>query len=133
MRIYAREVAFSKIYGYLLSNCAVDDDALFFDMEKLNEEDKLYFNKLYISFVENQTTVFETVKNCVAHYTLERVNKLDLAIICVAVCDIRYLDTPPAVSINEAVSIAKKFSSADSPSFVNGVLGEFVKQRSNNG
>ena len=53
--------------------------------------------------------------------------KVDLNILRIAVYELAYLgDIPRNVTINEAIEIAKKFGSEDSPSFVNGILDELA-------
>ena len=59
-------------------------------------------------------------------WSLERITAVDRAILRLAIYEIQYLQTPPSVAINEAVELAKKFSTADSAKFVNGILGGLV-------
>ena len=55
-------------------------------------------------------------------------SKVDLSILRLAAAEIIYMDDiPDAVAINEAVSMAKKFSAEESGSFINGILGNIVK------
>ena len=54
----------------------------------------------------------------------ERMNKVDLAIMRLAIYEMRYGETPVGVAINEAVELAKKFSSDEAPAFINGILGK---------
>ena len=57
------------------------------------------------------------------NWTLERMPIVDLCILRSATYELLYLvDIPPAVSINEAIELAKTYSTDDSPKFVNGVL-----------
>ncbi|MBC7960793.1 MAG: transcription antitermination factor NusB [Vallitaleaceae bacterium] len=61
-------------------------------------------------------------------WTLERIAKVEVAIIRLAVYEIFYDESiPNSVAINEAVEIAKKYGGDSSPSFVNGVLANIVK------
>lgn len=57
-------------------------------------------------------------------WDLSRMNKVDLAILRLAVYEMKYAQTPVGVAINEAVELAKKFSSDEAPAFINGVLGK---------
>lgn len=57
-------------------------------------------------------------------WDLSRMNKVDLAILRLAVYEMKFGETPVGVAINEAVELAKKFSSDEAPAFVNGVLGK---------
>ena len=60
-------------------------------------------------------------------WSMDRVARVDLAILRLAVYELSSGDTPQSVIINEAVEMAKRFSSDKSGSFVNGVLGAFVR------
>ena len=61
-------------------------------------------------------------------FTVNRLQKTDLAILRIAVYELLYSrDVPPKVAINEAVELSKLFSSHDSPAFVNGLLAQIVK------
>jgi transcription antitermination protein NusB len=64
-----------------------------------------------------------------AHWSLERMSLVDLNIMRVAVFELRFSDNsvPPSVAIDEAIEISKKYSSADSASFVNGILDQIVQ------
>ena len=62
-------------------------------------------------------------------WSLERITAVDRAILRLAIYEIQYLQTPPSVAINEAVELAKKFSTSDSAKFVNGILGGLVDKK----
>lgn len=61
-------------------------------------------------------------------WPVEKLNKIDLAILRLAVYELANKKTPPKVVIDEAVELAKELGSEKSPSFVNGVLGTIYKQ-----
>ena len=60
-------------------------------------------------------------------YKLDRVYKIDLALAYEAVTEIKYLNTPPAVAINEVIELAKAYSTEKSPKFLNGLLSAYLK------
>ncbi len=62
----------------------------------------------------------------------EKLNKIDLAILRLAVYELKYQNTPPKVVIDEAVELAKEFGGENSASFVNGVLGTIYKNGQGN-
>ena len=63
-------------------------------------------------------------------WSLERIGKVELAILRLAVYELLYdAAVPEAVAINEAVELAKRFGQEGAPSFVNGVLAKFVSER----
>lgn len=62
-------------------------------------------------------------------WPVDKLNKIDLAMLRLAIFELENTKTPPKVVIDEAVEIAKEFGSESSPSFVNGVLGTIYKDR----
>jgi N utilization substance protein B len=61
-------------------------------------------------------------------WPIDKLNRIDLAILRLAIHELEYTKTPPKVIIDEAVELAKEFGSESSPSFVNGVLGTIYKE-----
>ena len=62
-------------------------------------------------------------------WTLSRISRTSLAVLRLAVYEIKYLDSiPEGVSVNEAVELAKKYT-IDESGFVNGILGAFIRSR----
>jgi N utilization substance protein B len=72
------------------------------------------------------------IQKCSAHWRLERMNLVDLNIMRMSAFELKFLPddqlVPPAVVINEAIEIAKKYGTVDSAAFVNGILDQVVKQ-----
>lgn len=72
---------------------------------------------------DNMGSIDGMINECSEHWKLERMPKIDRNILRMAVYELAYLGTvPPAVTINEAVELAKKFGSEESGAFVNGIL-----------
>lgn len=66
-----------------------------------------------------------------AGWTLERMPNADRNLLRLAIYEIKHRpDIPQSVSINEAVELAKQYSTLDSAKFINGILGSFVRERS---
>lgn len=62
-------------------------------------------------------------------WSAKRISRVSRAILRVAICELMYTENMPVgVAINEAVEIAKKFATPDDASYINGVLGSFVKK-----
>ena len=71
------------------------------------------------------------IENCLSEkWSYDRISKVDIAILEIAIFEILFLKIPFKVSINEAVEMAKMFGDTKSPAFINGVLATVVK---NNG
>lgn len=69
----------------------------------------------------------EKIAESAPQWPIEKLNRIDLAILRLATYEITKTDTPPKVIIDEAVELAKEYGGENSPSFVNGVLGNILK------
>ncbi len=129
MRRLAREVAFMKIYESLfISN--EDDMNNFFDLEKLDKkEDQDFANELVSLYFAHKDEIDEMITSNLKDFSLDRIYKIDRAIISLAVSEFFYYrNTPKSVIINECVDLAKKYGTDKSYSFVNGILKSILKE-----
>ncbi|MFO1487069.1 MAG: transcription antitermination factor NusB [Verrucomicrobiota bacterium] len=84
---------------------------------------RLFAEPLIRGAIEHRDTIDEQIKKYAANWELHRIAAVDRSILRLAIYEMLYRqDIPPIVSINEAVDIAKKFSTQDSGKFVNGLL-----------
>lgn len=67
------------------------------------------------------------IRDAAPQWPIDKLNKIDLAVLRLAVFELKNEDTPPKVIIDEAVELAKEFGSESSSSFINGVLGTIYK------
>lgn len=100
----------------------------FEDLEEATGKDQEYILDKYRAIVEKKEEI-DTLLNKVSEgWKTTRMNRVDLTIMRLAVYEIKWdEDVPTGVAINEAVELAKKYSSDDGPSFVNGILAKVVK------
>jgi len=70
----------------------------------------------------------EEIQAAATEWPIDKLNRIDLAILRLAVYELKNEETPPKVVIDEAVELAKEFGSENSSSFVNGVLGTIYKE-----
>ncbi len=68
----------------------------------------------------------EEIKNSAPTWPIEKINRIDLAILRHATYEMLHTETPPKVVIDEAIELAKEFGGENSPSFINGVLGNIL-------
>jgi len=91
---------------------------------------KEYMNRLLESVVENIQILDQTIEKYSDNWKINRMAKVDLAITRIGVAEIMILeDVPDSVAINEAVNIAKKYSTEESSKFINGILGKIEKEK----
>ncbi|HCY35624.1 MAG: transcription antitermination factor NusB [Candidatus Margulisiibacteriota bacterium] len=72
---------------------------------------------------ENLGSVDEIIKNKSKDWSFDRIAKIDKSILRVAIHEMINMDTPVSVVINEAIEMAKKYSTEESVKFINGILG----------
>jgi transcription antitermination protein NusB len=83
------------------------------------------------AILKNQNAIDRQIRQAAPEWPLDKLNKIDLAILRLAVHELTNGETPPKVVIDEAVELAKEFGGESSPSFVNGVLGTIFKEENN--
>ena len=105
-------------------------DAELFNENELSYEE-LEFSKAILNAVKTNFTEINNkiLGNLKKDLKLKDIYKLDLAILLVSIAEIDYLNEPIPLSINEAVRLAKKYSTEKSPSFINGVLSSVYNKK----
>jgi N utilization substance protein B len=142
-RSTAREIAIQLGFAAAATGEAPQDlFERFFDREHyetLAGEDALYQEypgKPQLEYIRQLTQAIEDPRGEIDDYIrryakgwkLERISKTALAVLRCAICEILYMeDVPNAAAINEAVELAKGYDEPDTVSFVNGVLGGFMR------
>jgi N utilization substance protein B len=102
-------------------------EAKFWKGAKAAEQTRAFANQLFEGAVRDSKALDELISKHAANWRLERLSVIDRAILRLALHEMRATDTPPKVVINEAVELAKKFSSEEAGGFVNGILDTFRK------
>lgn len=84
-------------------------------------------NETTQSVLSKANEIDKIIESSAPEWPLDKLNKIDLAILRLSVYEMQNTDTPPKVIIDEAVEIAKELGSESSPSFINGVLGTILQ------
>lgn len=99
----------------------------FEDFPEIKEEDKNYMTHKIDAILDSLEEIDEIILSICKGWRLERLGKTELAILRLAVYEIKKdEDIPTGVAINEAVELAKKYCNENAPRFVNGVLAKLV-------
>ena len=99
----------------------------FWRMARAEKTTRALANELFESTVAGTAELDALVAAQAKNWRLERMAVIDRAILRLAACELRAGKTPPKVVLDEAVELAKTFSSQDAASFVNGVLDAVLK------
>jgi N utilization substance protein B len=87
-----------------------------------------FVHQLLQQTVQHITEIDTLIKETVEHWSFDRIAVLDRNILRLAISELLYLeDIPARVTINEAVELAKRFSTKDSGKFVNGILDKIIQ------
>ena len=122
-RADARELAFKTIYSKFFNH--EEDDELFNNADQKGLE---FIKNILTNFASHYTDINDIINSTLKGYTIDRLNKVDLAILVVAIIELKYIkENPKEVIVNEAVNLAKKYSTEKSPKFINGVLADVIK------
>ncbi len=104
------------------------NDALrvFFENQEKERDFYSFGEELATEAWARHEEVDKVIKEYIRNWAFERIAKVDLAILRLAIYELNYrLDIPPIVSINEAIDLAKEFSDPEARRFVNGILDRF--------
>ena len=127
-----REQAFKLIYSLEIQKKENVQELIQLYIESNNLVDinaQKYNNEVVIGIENNKDEIKKQIeKNLKAEWKIERISKIDLAILKLAIYEIKYTETPFKVVINEAVELAKKYGEDTSKNFVNGILASIVKE-----
>lgn len=95
-----------------------------------SEEVWNYASSLVRGVADHREGIDSLIQGGSQHWKLDRMSLVDLNVMRIAVFETRFSaeKLPPAVAINEAVEVARRFGSVDSPAFVNGILDQIVKE-----
>lgn len=102
--------------------------SLFFDsISNLDEQDQQYMQEKYEQVKGHLSDIDKLLNESASGWKTTRMSKVDLAILRLAVYEVKFDDDiPSSAAINEAVELAKRFSGDDSPAFINGILGSIA-------
>ena len=120
----ARELALQMLFQWELGEHTPQHViATFLRSQRIEPEEENFAQSLFEGTVSEVSSLDRMIQEHAEHWRLERMAAVDRNVIRLALHELlHYAATPPAVVINEALELARRFSSADSVEFVNGVL-----------
>ena len=128
----AREYALQILFQLEITGNKLSDDVLeeFWKGKDEASEVKEFTHLIVRGTIEHIVSLDEIIKNAAEHWSLDRMAVVDKNILRAAAFElIHRADIPPSVTINEALEIAKKYSTEESASFLNGILDKIAKEK----
>ena len=126
-----RELTFKLIYSLEVQKSFEEEDMdLYFeDMELESEKIKLQIKEDVKDLVKNNAELEKQISNNLkSDWKLERISKVNVALLKLAIYEMLFKKVPYKIVINEVVELAKKYGEDTSSSFINGVLATVVKE-----
>jgi N utilization substance protein B len=99
----------------------------FWKSARAADETRKFANQLFEGAVAEAAAADQIVEKLSENWRLDRLAAVDRSILRLAIYELRFGTAPPKVVIDEALELAKKFSSAEAPAFLNGVLDAVFK------
>ena len=128
----ARETAMRLFYEYSITD-ALNSDSVnelqdILKKDSLSSENLAYIEHVLQDFPQYREQIDAYIAAYSKSWTIDRISKVDLSILRLAMYEILYSDVPNNIIINEAVELAKQYSTEKSSAYINGVLGGFLKK-----
>ena len=96
----------------------------------MNDDDKQFLDALLKGVLSEYDFLTEVIGGYASGYAIDRIYKIDLAILLISSYEILFMeDVPVKVSANEAVELAKTYSTDNSPAFINGIIASVIKNK----
>lgn len=135
-RSAAREETFKILYSLeILKKENIEEQVdLYLQTEEIKEQETVKYIKSTIQGIEkNKEEIKEKIsQNLKKDWKIERISKIDVVLLKLAIYEILFTDTPYKVAINEVIELSKKYSEENSSNFINGVLASIVKENGEN-
>ena len=131
-RTEMRELAFKLVYSLEVQHDENIEEQieLYIQENEIEKQDVIDYIKDIINGIKsNSQEIEKIIKKCLTEkWTIDRISKINLSILKLAIYEIKYKDIPYKAEINEAVELAKKYGEDTSSKFINGALASAVKQ-----
>lgn len=130
-RSQVRELAFKLLYQIEIQKEVNNEDiALFFENNQINSKEAQEYIEDIVTGISTESKVImeEIEKNLKKDWEIDRISKINLALLKLAIYEIKYKEIPFKVVINEVVELAKTYGEETSSMFINGILASVVKE-----
>ncbi len=130
MRRDAREAVYKILYADLFYENDDEFEKETMEESSLSKDDEEFANALLSAIKEHKSELEEIIGKHARGYSFERIFSTDKCALYIAVAEIKFFDDiPTVVSIDEALSLVRKYSTEESLNFVNGILASVKKEQ----
>ncbi|MBN20913.1 MAG: transcription antitermination factor NusB [Bdellovibrionaceae bacterium] len=131
----SREVAFQYLYHQgaqpvSMGPSLIEELHSYYDHFEVPEELRSFASELIVGSLQNLEAIDSKITTLAKNWRIDRIAEVDRCLLRLSLYEIDYLDDiPTSVTMDEAIEIAKQFGTAESPSFINGILDAASKER----
>ena len=125
-----RKTVFGLIFGYNF-NKETDAEQYYndaYDNFCCEDDEEESVKSTFLGICENVETIDEIISQSIQGWAISRLSKVTLSVLRLSIYEMKYKELPPAISINEAVELAKQYAEDGAPSYINGVLNNIAKK-----
>lgn len=127
-RSILREIIMKVLYQvFILEESSIEFDVNSLIKEQLEVENEFVTNAID-TILANKESIYQLANNYLDSWPMNRLNKVDQAILALGIYELKYTDTPPVVAINESVELSKKYSDEKVTKIINAVLDEIYHE-----
>ena len=131
-----RELAFKLVYGIEIQKVIEESQVdLFIEANEITDNKVTdYLKDITAGLSEHKEEIdILIINNLKENWSLNRISKINLSLIKIAIYEMLYKGIPYKVAINEVIELAKKYADDSAPVFINGILASIVKEKKLNG
>lgn len=128
-RTSARAAAMKLLYEWEMGGDGGEDTRVGMLEIQPDEKETDYMEALYAGVKENVAALDETIEKFAVGWKLDRIMRVDLTILRLAIYELNYTGLTEAVAVNEALELARAYSTPEAVTFVNGVLGSMLRSK----
>ena len=127
-RRIARAHAMKLIYEWEMGGDGGEDTRIELLGVESGENETEYMNGMYDGVVSNREEIDRQISDHLRGWTIDRLSRVDLAILRLGVYELMLKETAAGIVINEAVELANQYSTEKAGAFINGVLGSISRE-----
>ncbi|MHC1750375.1 MAG: transcription antitermination factor NusB [Cellulosilyticaceae bacterium] len=124
----ARELIMKMLYEKSFHDETQIAEILKQNLEEVQGKVKHFVEEEFLGIINHEAEIDTMISQSASNWSIDRIAKIDLMLLRMAIYEMKWVeDVPARVAINEAIEIAKLYSTDKSPKFINGVLGKVSK------
>lgn len=125
----SREKAVCYLYEYAVQPELAPEEIVARAASEREEERSAFSEELFLTAASHLAEIDAVIGNASENWSFRRISSVTLAVLRLAVCELKYLEppTPVEIAVNEAVELARLYDTDKATGFVNGVLAKIVK------